>query len=112
MASLLTPALRTGSNRITVPIAAALWDMEMGDADKLAGPRSRRRFPVLFWIFAIPSIPVWMLMLFSAGIISPESGAYLILDFLLAFSTALPIVAATAYVSREVDPASAGAPGA
>lgn len=96
------------SNRITVPIVAALYNVEIGAADAHAGPQSRKSFSPLFWIFAIPTLPMWALSLFIFQIVPPDSGAILIFDLAMSFCVAWPFVAAVAFVHRDVGPPQPG----
>jgi hypothetical protein len=97
------------SNRVTVPIIAALYDVEIAEADAHAGPRSGKTFPVLFWIFALPTLPMWVLSLFILQIVPADSGAMLIFDLAMSFSVAWPFVAAVCFVNREIGPPQQGA---
>lgn len=96
--------IRFLSNRVTVPVIAAIYDTEIEPADTHAGPRSGRRFPTLFWIFALTTLPMWLLSMFLVRIIPPGSSIFLIYDLALSFATALPFVATVVYVDREVGP--------
>lgn len=90
------------SNRITVPIAAAIWGESLADADRHCGPQSGQKYRPLFWVFLIPTLPVWTLSLFIFQIIPADSGAMLLFDFALSFATAWPLVAAVAFVQQEI----------